>query len=263
MLNFPPAVRIWLGNQSVDMRRGFDGLAEQVRQHLQADPLSGHVFVFRNKRGDRLKLLYWDEDGFVIVYKRLERGTFRWPALPPGQQSIRLRAAELTMLLYGIDWQTALATAALSPAGDGVRCGAAGAAPFSLFYGTIPVFYASNSHEPHPSRCRAAANRRAIAGRSGHAQEHDSRTARIHAPALRPRPSGDAASTGTAAASAVRAARRTLQPQSTPALPRPSGGCARGRVPRRPARRSPSGSAGRMVAAVCRRICHVCLSTTS
>ncbi len=61
------------------MRRGFDGLAEQVRQHLQADPLSGHVFVFRNKRGDRLKLLYWDEDGFVIVYKRLERGTFRWP----------------------------------------------------------------------------------------------------------------------------------------------------------------------------------------
>ncbi len=74
MLNFPPAVRIWLGNQSVDMRRGFDGLAEQVRQHLQADPLSGHVFVFRNKRGDRLKLLYWDEDGFVIVYKRLERG---------------------------------------------------------------------------------------------------------------------------------------------------------------------------------------------
>ncbi len=81
VLNFPPAVRIWLGNQSVDMRRGFDGLAEQVRQHLQADPLSGHVFVFRNKRGDRVKLLYWDEDGFVIVYKRLERGTFRWPAL--------------------------------------------------------------------------------------------------------------------------------------------------------------------------------------
>ncbi len=73
VLSFPPAVRIWLGNQSVDMRRGFDGLAEQVRQHLQADPLSGHVFVFRNKRGDRLKLLYWDEDGFVIVYKRLER----------------------------------------------------------------------------------------------------------------------------------------------------------------------------------------------
>ena len=72
MLSFPPAVRIWLGSQAVDLRRSFDGLAEQVRQHLQGDPLSGHVFVFRNKRSDRVKLLYWDEDGFVIVYKRLE-----------------------------------------------------------------------------------------------------------------------------------------------------------------------------------------------
>src|SRR5205085_2610762 len=81
MLNFPPAVRIWLGTAPVDLRRSFDGLAEQVRQHLHNDPLSGHVFVFRNKRGDRIKLLYWDEDGFVIVYKRLEEGTFRWPAV--------------------------------------------------------------------------------------------------------------------------------------------------------------------------------------
>jgi transposase len=72
MLNFPPAVRIWLGSQAVDLRRSFDGLAEQVRQHLQADPLSGHIFVFRNKRGDRVKLLYWDEDGFVIIYKKQE-----------------------------------------------------------------------------------------------------------------------------------------------------------------------------------------------
>jgi transposase len=105
MLNFPPAVRIWLGSQPVDLRCSFDGLAEQVRQHLQADPLSGHVFVFRNKRGDRIKLLYWDEDGFVIVYKRLEQGTFRWPSTAPGQQSVKLRAAELAMLLDGIDWQ--------------------------------------------------------------------------------------------------------------------------------------------------------------
>ncbi len=105
MLSFPPAVRIWLGSQPVDLRRSFDGLAEQVRQHLRHDPLSGHVFVFRNKRGDRLKLLYWDEDGFVIVYKRLEQGTFRWPAVAEGQASVTLRAAELTMLLDGIDWQ--------------------------------------------------------------------------------------------------------------------------------------------------------------
>ncbi len=107
MLNFPPAVRIWLGSQAVDLRRSFDGLAEQVRQHLQADPLSGHVFVFRNKRGDRVKLLDWDEDGVVIVYKRLEQGPLRWPAAAPGQGGVTLRAAELSMLLDGVDWQNA------------------------------------------------------------------------------------------------------------------------------------------------------------
>src|SRR6266404_5891350 len=107
MLSFPPAVRIWLGSQPVDLRRSFDGLAEQVRQHLHNDPLSGHVFVFRNKRGDRVKLLYWDEDGFVSVYKRLEEGTFRWPATVVGQSSVTLRAAELAMLLDGIDWSKA------------------------------------------------------------------------------------------------------------------------------------------------------------
>jgi transposase len=107
MLSFPPAVRIWLARQAVDLRKSFDGLAEQVRQYLRHDPLSGHVFVFRNKRGDRVKLLYWDEDGFVIVYKRLEEGTFRWPALGADQASVTLRAAELTMLLDGIDWQNA------------------------------------------------------------------------------------------------------------------------------------------------------------
>lgn len=107
MLSFPPAVRIWLASQPVDLRRSFDGLAEQVRQHLLADPLSGHVFVFRNKRSDRVKLLYWDEDGFVIVYKRLEAGMFRWPTTAEGQASVTLRAAELAMLLDGVDWQTA------------------------------------------------------------------------------------------------------------------------------------------------------------
>jgi transposase len=69
MLSFPPAVRIWLGSQPVDLRRSFDGSAELVRQHLQADPLSGHVFVFRNKPSDRVKLLYWDEDGFVTLLR--------------------------------------------------------------------------------------------------------------------------------------------------------------------------------------------------
>jgi transposase len=107
MLTFPSAVRIWLGTAAVDLRKSFDGLAAQVRQHLADDPLSGHVFVFRNRRGDRVKLLYWDEDGFVIVYKRLEEGVFRWPAVAAGQASVSLRAAELTMLLDGIDFQKA------------------------------------------------------------------------------------------------------------------------------------------------------------
>src|SRR6266480_559941 len=103
MLNFPPAVRIWLGTASVDLRRSFDGLAEQVRQHLHNDPLSGHVFVFRNKRGDRVKLLYWDEDGYVIVYKRLEEGTFRWPAVDAGQPSVAAGAARFVLALKGIN----------------------------------------------------------------------------------------------------------------------------------------------------------------
>jgi transposase len=70
MVNFPAAVRIWLASQPTDLRKSFDTLAELVRQHLHRDPLSGHVFVFHNKRRDRVKLLYWDEDGFVIVYKK-------------------------------------------------------------------------------------------------------------------------------------------------------------------------------------------------
>jgi transposase len=107
MLNFPPAVRIWLGTAPVDLRRSFDRLAAEVQEHLHQDPLSGHVFVFRNQRGDRVKLLYWDEDGYVIVYKRLEEGTFRWPTLVAGQPSVSLRAGELAMLLDGIDWSKA------------------------------------------------------------------------------------------------------------------------------------------------------------
>ena len=107
MLSFPPAVRIWLALAPADLRKGFDALAELVRQHLRDDPLSGHVFVFRNRRGDRIKLLYWDSDGYVIVYKRLEAGSFRFPAAVEGQASISVRAAELAMLLDGVDWQHA------------------------------------------------------------------------------------------------------------------------------------------------------------
>jgi transposase len=107
VLSFPPAVRIWLALEPADLRKGFDALAELVRQHLRDDPLSGHVFVFRNRRSDRIKLLYWDTDGFVIVYKRLESGSFRFPVATEGQAGVTLRAAELAMLLDGVDWQNA------------------------------------------------------------------------------------------------------------------------------------------------------------
>ena len=107
MLSFPPAVRIWLALAPADLRKGFDALAELVRQHLRDDPLSGHVFVFRNRRGDRIKLLYWDTDGYVVVYKRLEAGIFRFPTAAEGQASVTVRAAELAMLLDGVDWQSA------------------------------------------------------------------------------------------------------------------------------------------------------------
>jgi transposase len=103
MLNLPPSVRIWLGVAHVDMRKSFDSLAELVRKQLKADPLSGHLFVFRNRPGDRLKLLYWDEDGYVIFYKRLEAGTFRFPSAPIDAHSITIRPAELFMLLDGVD----------------------------------------------------------------------------------------------------------------------------------------------------------------
>jgi transposase len=72
MLNFPPSVRIWLATAPVDLRRSFDRLAAAVRDQLHNDPLSGHIFVFWNKRGDRVKLLYWAEDGYVIIYKKQE-----------------------------------------------------------------------------------------------------------------------------------------------------------------------------------------------
>jgi transposase len=101
MVSLPTSVRIWLATQATDLRKSFDSLAELVRQQLKGDPLSGQLFVFRNKRADRVKLLYWDEDGFVIIYKRLEAGTFRFP--PAESAGVEIRAADLQMLLDGID----------------------------------------------------------------------------------------------------------------------------------------------------------------
>jgi transposase len=101
MMSLPTSVRIWLATRATDLRKSFDSLAELVGQQLQSDPLSGQLFVFRNKRGDRIKLLYWDEDGYVIVYKRLEVGTFRFPTAESDR--VAIRAADLQMLLDGVD----------------------------------------------------------------------------------------------------------------------------------------------------------------
>src|SRR5262249_12710111 len=107
MLNFPPAVRIWLATAPVDLRRSFDRLAAEVRGPLHNDPLSGHIFVFMNQRGARVQLPDGAEAVSVLVYKRLEGGVFPWPAAAAGQPSVALRAAELAMLLDGIDWSRA------------------------------------------------------------------------------------------------------------------------------------------------------------
>ena len=95
--------RIWLAVEPTDMRCGFDRLAERVRAVIGQDPLSGHLFLFRSRRGDRLKILHWDQDGFVLWYKRLEVGVFKLPRVSAELRSLELRASELAMVLDGID----------------------------------------------------------------------------------------------------------------------------------------------------------------
>ena len=96
-------VRVFLCTSPTDMRKGFDTLAVLVREGLGYDPLAGHLFLFVGRRRDRLKLLYWDRDGYALWYKRLEQGTFRMPVAKPETASIELKASELAMLLEGID----------------------------------------------------------------------------------------------------------------------------------------------------------------
>ena len=101
MLRLPAMVRVFLCLLPVDMRRSFDGLAAMAEQVVHADPLSGHLFVFRGRRGDRLKILYWDRDGYALWYKRLETGTFRFPA--GGSDATEITTADLALILEGID----------------------------------------------------------------------------------------------------------------------------------------------------------------
>jgi transposase len=95
-----PGVQVWVATTPVDMRKSFDGLAEVVRSFLERDPLSGHLFVFRNKAGHLLKILWWDRDGLAIYYKRLERGAFAFPT--SADKSLAITRDELLRLLSGM-----------------------------------------------------------------------------------------------------------------------------------------------------------------
>jgi len=104
MLTLPPSTRVFVATQPADMRRSFDGLLAIVRDFLgHQDPFAGHLFVFRNKRGDRLKVLWWDRDGLALFYKRLEIGNFAFPIPADDAKQIEMTSADLQLVLQGID----------------------------------------------------------------------------------------------------------------------------------------------------------------
>ena len=114
MISLPSGTSIWIAAGVTDMRRGFTGLSAVVQTALEQNPFAGHVFVFRGKRGDLIKLLWWDGDGLCLFAKRLERGRFVWPQVKEG--AVSLSRAQLSMLLEGIDWRRPVRTAAPSVA---------------------------------------------------------------------------------------------------------------------------------------------------
>jgi transposase len=103
VLSLSPAVKLWYCAQPVDMRLGFDGLFALVRTRLQADPLSGHLFIFRNRSADRLKVLYWGGHGLCLFCQRLEAGRYHFPQPAPDAVRIELSAGQFQMILDGID----------------------------------------------------------------------------------------------------------------------------------------------------------------
>lgn len=107
MIQVAPGTRVYLACRPVDMRRGFDGLAAEVANVLRQDPYSGHVFIFRSKRGDYLKMLHWDGSGLCLFAKRLEKGRFVWP--PIVDSTLVLTPAQLALLVEAIDWRRTVA----------------------------------------------------------------------------------------------------------------------------------------------------------
>jgi len=110
----PGPVRVMLATKPVDFRKGMDGLAALVKEELKADPFSGVIWVFRAKRADRLKLVFWDGSGLVLVSKRLDDGKFRWPRIEDGV--VRLTPAQFTTLVEGLDWTRVFARRVRQPA---------------------------------------------------------------------------------------------------------------------------------------------------
>ena len=125
MIPVPSATKVWLAAGVTDMRRGFTALAAQAEATLQQDPFAGHLFVFRGRRGDLVKVIWWDGQGACMFVKRLERGRFVWPQATEGKVS--LTPAQLAMLLEGIDWRaprrTSQGVSAASPAPCSTRRG--------------------------------------------------------------------------------------------------------------------------------------------
>ena len=104
MITIPRSVRIFVGSTPIDMRKSIDGLMAIVQEELAQDAYSGHLFVFVSRRCDRVKILTWDKGGFLLVYKRLERGQFKLPHMDPSSMSVEIDATQLAMLLDGIDF---------------------------------------------------------------------------------------------------------------------------------------------------------------
>ena len=109
MLTLPPSVRVYVAAEPADLRKSFDGLSSLVEQRFGADPLCGHLFVFRNRRGDQIRVLFWDRTGYAIFAKKLARGRFHLVRdLPKGATHVEVEAAELSLMLEGIDLSQAV-----------------------------------------------------------------------------------------------------------------------------------------------------------
>jgi len=107
VISLAPGTKVFLACRPVDLRNGFDGLAAKVQQMIGADPFSGQLFLFRGKRGDYLKALYWDGTGLCLFAKRLEKGRFVWPPIVDG--AVGLTPAQLALLIEAMDWRRTVA----------------------------------------------------------------------------------------------------------------------------------------------------------